>query len=523
MASPVGSFLNIQGPRILEVINKQLTIFAPTFDKVWEDVISSSIGVGRADEMGRDFKILKTFMGSLAGVIEPAGPRADFPIYGDNSNQSLGSKVMLQGLTQTFPSPLGGANAVPYRLGIPMRALITNLLVTLGELSAEANPNIIGTVLAPKFVGFARNLALTMCNYWYVSQNNYYRLTYLAGGSGTGWDKTVDTNTTLMVDTKYSDYAVMRFQVGQRVSFYDSTGATIRSTATGQTVFVCVRSDGLTGKVWFKAEDGNAVSGASFADNDICVMAGSKGSSTTPFSSSPYFTGIAGVNSWLKFGSGGSDNYLLGAERDSSNEIDVTVHPEFKSFLKNMGGDPLTEHELRKILARWHTAKMPYGQYIDTIVMSEGVKMAYLGQKINREYLDRTNKRPSLSNEGDADDMTFMIDGRKYTFYTSPYVDGGTVYGSRRGGGNWKRYTPPDVRGTTRMSEAKADIPFRFVAGAISGTNTNQLPVYDLQGNRVAVTEGSQMPGWLRMQLVPEQAAGLKLTNVGEDRVYSDS
>ena len=85
--------------------------------------------------------------------------------------------------------------------------------------------------------------------------------------------------------------------------------------------------------------------------------------------------------------------------------------------------------------------------------------MAYLGQKINREYLDRTNKRPSLSNEGDADDMTFMIDGRKYTFYTSPYVDGGTVYGFRRGGGNWKRYTPPDVRGTTRMSEAKADIP----------------------------------------------------------------
>ena len=47
-----------------------------------------------------------------------------------------------------------------------------------------------------------------MCNYWYVSQNNYYRLTYLAGGSGTGWDKTVDTNTTLMVDTKYSDYVV---------------------------------------------------------------------------------------------------------------------------------------------------------------------------------------------------------------------------------------------------------------------------------------------------------------------------
>jgi hypothetical protein len=40
------------------------------------------------------------------------------------------------------------------------------------------------------------------------------------------------------------------------------------------------------------------------------------------------------------------------------------------------------------------------------------------------------------------------------------------------------------------------------------------------QANRTFVTEGSQLPGYLRMQLVPEQVCGLKLTNVAEDRIY---
>jgi hypothetical protein len=37
------------------------------------------------------------------------------------------------------------------------------------------------------------------------------------------------------------------------------------------------------------------------------------------------------------------------------------------------------------------------------------------------------------------------------------------------------------------------------------------------------VTQASQMPGRIRMQLVPDQVNGMKLTGITEDRVYMNS
>jgi hypothetical protein len=96
-------------------------------------------------------------------------------------------------------------------------------------------------------------------------------------------------------------------------------------------------------------------------DNVAVVYANSKTQGTNAY------TGIAGINSWLKFGSGTNDNFLLGAERDTGNEIDVTVHPEFKSFGVSSVGT-LTEHKLRQYIRRFHAAKNKYGQTIDCLI-----------------------------------------------------------------------------------------------------------------------------------------------------------
>lgn len=531
MPAPTGSLFNTNSTRIEEIINKSVGIFLPTFDKVWEDTITSNQGVGPAGDMGRDWVIIKTFMGGLTGVIEPGGPGSDFALYGDPSNTAIGSKLFTQGLSRAFPDATQGMNQSTYRLGIPMRSMVTNIMLTLAELQAEATDAFIGQVIAPKMEGFARHISQTLCNYWYVSQNGYYALSTLAGNSGTGWDKTLDTNTTLMVDLTYTNYAIDRFMVGMRVQIYDSTGVTLRQSASmgANTVLVVTAVDEVVGKVYFKGVDGLAVSGMALANTDIIVMATSKGSSTTPFSASPYFTGIAGINSWLKFGdtsgsTASANNCLMGDERVGTaygfdHNINVNVHPEFKSLGYNMGGAPMTEHTLRKLLRRFHAAKGKYGHFIDCLIASDGVWLAYESQKIGRQWYDRTGRLSSSKNEGSQEGFQFEFDGRSYTGYTSTYVESGTIYGIRKAN-NWKRYSPPDPKGVKRFERTEGWNPFKFVAGALTGTGSNQVPIFNVSNNRTFVTEGVQMPGYLRMQLVPNQVTGLKITNCAEDRVY---
>jgi hypothetical protein len=520
MTAPVGSMFGTQSVRIREIINSSIDLFLPTLDPVFRDTIVTAQGVGKASEIGRDLKILKVFMGSMAGVLEQAGPRADFPLYGDPSNTNVGAKVFTQGVSQTFPDPLQGApNPRPYRLGIPMRAMVSNIAMTLGEMTAEATPAVIGEILAPKFEGFGRNISHTICTYFYLNQNDFYKL---AGVSATDFSKTVDTNKAIRF--RPDNLATDRFAVGQRISFYNSAGATIRTAQAGggPTVFIVTRVDELRNIVECRAWDNSDVNNSTVVATDIVVYAGSRGSSAFP-SDATAFTGLAGINSWLKGGSGGNDNFLLGAERDTGNAIDVTVHSEFKSFVHNVGGEPLTEHLLRKIFRRFHAAKKKYGQYVDCMIASDGVWLAYEATKIGRERLDRTGRLSSLNHEGSQEGMSFSFDGREYTGYTSNYIASGEVYGIRKGGNNWKRYVPPSPKGMTKFDRAPEFAPFEFVGSALTGTASNQIPYFDTSGGRNLVTEVVQLPGMLRMQLAPEQPTGIKLTNVAEERLYSDA
>ena len=239
--------------------------------------------------------------------------------------------------------------------------------------------------------------------------------------------------------------------------------------------------------------------------------------------------GIAGINSWLKGGDANGStfsvaNTLLGndADGDATKQINVNSHPEFKSYVKGSVGT-LTEHKLRQYLRGYHRAKEKYGQYIDCLIASDGVWMNYESQKIGQYMLDRTNRLSSVTNEGSQEGFKFTFDGRTYTGYTSNYIEAGTVYGLRKGGTNWKKYVPPSPKGTQKFDKAEAFIPFEFIAPAL-GYSTIKVPITKAatgSGNSL-LTEGAQMPGMLRMQLVPDQPSGIKLTGVSYDKLYGD-
>jgi hypothetical protein len=546
MAAPTGSLFSTQSVRIEEIINKKIGMFLPACDKVWEDMIVSNQSVGPQDSFGRDFLIIKTFMQGLTGVVEPGGPKGDFTLYGDPQNTALGAKLHLQGLSNVFPDATLGANQTPYRLSIPMRSMHTNLMMTLGELQAEATQAFIGEVIAPKLEGFAKHISQTLCNYFYISQNDYYSLGSLGGTTASGTDRPsssddwalTDSNKTIILNVTRSTYAIDRFMIGMRVQFYDSTGATQRTVvgSTSNSTFIVVAVDELSGHLHLKEAGNLALNSTNFVSNlasgDLIVMASSKGNANTPYSASGggYFTGIAGINSWLKGGdTGGStrsaSNTLLGYESAGTNsgysgDINVNIHPEFRSMTYSLAGQPLTEHFMRKLLRRWHAAKGKYGYDIDTLVASDGVWLAYEAQKIGRQYYDRTGKTSTMNNEGSTGDFQIQMDGRTYRGLTSSYIEAGTVYGHKFKG-NWKRFSPPDPKGVKKGERLPAWIPFRFVGAALTGNGSNQIPIFATSANRTFITEGTQLPGFLRMQLVPDQVCGLKLTNVAEDRLYT--
>lgn len=526
--APTGALFDKHSDRIEEVINKNIEVFLPSLDPIWRDTVVTSQGVGPADAIGRDMKILKTYMGSMTGVLEQGEPRGDISLYGDATGTTIGDRLYSQTLAQTWPDPLGGANASVYRLGIPMRSMMSNIMFTLGELQAEAMPAFIGEIVAPKLEGFAKNIAHTMCNYWYLNQNDSYALCQISSGTASGSGPYYYTFTP-------ANNAVDRFYVGQRVDIWDNDSGSpdlddsadglktsTNGTKAGRVEVYVDYVDELKNEVRLVAATAAFASAGGHvapAADDWVLYAGSVNETSNTS------TGIAGINSWLKSGAAGDNNkYLLGVESDNNNRIDVSAHPEFKSFTKSSVGT-LTEHKLRGYLRRFHAAKNKYGQYIDCLVASDGVWLAYEATKIGREILDRTGRLSSISTEGSQDGFTFAFDGRSYTGYTSTYVEDGSVYGIRKGGQNWKRYVPPTPAGFTSFDRAESFIPFNFIASALTGTGSNKLPIYDssASGNRSMVTEGVQMPGVLRMQLVPDQPAGMKLTGVTTEQEFSEN
>lgn len=532
MAAVGSSLFDRHSIQIEEVINKNVDTLLPTLDAAWRDTIVSSQGVGPASAIGRDMRIIKLYRGGLTGVIEQGRNPSynDFVLYGDET-AAVGSKLYTQSATKTWPSALEGPAINTYRLGIGMRAMLTNLAVTMGEMQAEATPAFIGDVIAPKLKGFAQNLSHTLCNYWYMSQNDGYRLCTIADPTVTGVAAGAGPWT---LTFRPDNYAIDRFYVGQRLDILDSANTKNRangSSAGGATrlqLFVSA-VDELRGYVTLTsttynftttatvgAPGGNVTANKAAAAGDWIVYAGS-GSLAQAASGAQTFTGIAGINSWLKFGSGGNDNVLLGAEAEGAGyNIDVTTHPEFKSFAVNNVG-ALTEHKLRQYIRRFHAAKNKYGQTIDCLIASDGVWMAYEAQKIGQYTLERTGRLSNLNNEGSDQGFKFTFEGRTYNGYTSTYIEDGVVYGLKKGGNNWKRYVPPDPKGVQKFSEADSFIPFSFVVPALTGTASTKWPI--LNGSNL--TEAMQMPGMLRMQLVPDQPSGMRLSGVTTDRVWS--
>jgi hypothetical protein len=538
MPTATGNLFDIEANVFEEIINKDVDLILPTLDPAWRDTFVSNQGVFPTNQLGRQWKAIRVLRGTYTGVIDGGTARDDFTLYGEGHTR-WGDKMMLQTIDQTWPDPLEGPKPGSLRLAFGIESMHTNLALSWQELQAEASPAYIGQVIAPIMTGFAKNMAHQLCNFWYTSQSDSYAMCTV-GTASQAWASHPTYTTLYYCEFTTAEYTPNRFYRGQRVDIYaaahtvaesssesgssgehggeiranDSQTLEQRQTAATRYNVLVEFVDELANKVRLVTATDPATwrsgLGHTLTAADKIVPANIKKGGGN-------FTGIAGINTWLKGGSGGDDNFLLGAERDSTDFVDVTIHPEYKSMIAAINA-PLTEPLLLTILRRFHSSKDRYGMGVDCLIASDGVWLEYFRQLVPQFTRERAGRLANITDEGLTEGFTFASDGRSYMGYTSTYIEDGTVYGIKKSGGNWEKIVPPYPSGASTMSEMEGFIPFRFVLPAILNTNQTRALVYQNPASANSatprVTEFVQLPGVVHMNLAPKQPVGIKLTGV---------
>lgn len=528
--STVGQYLNFSAVRIQENLNNRIDSTLPMLDPFFRENFVSSQATFKADMLGRDLLVRKTLMGSYTGVVDQGAASGDMALYGDAYTSTLrADKLFTQGSPATlWPDVTESPHIQPYRLVYPMRSMLANLPMTLGMLTADATPAVIGQIVQPHIAGHGKLIAHTLCNYLYLSQNQSYRLFKISTVSVAA----ADANGVYAITITTDNYAIDRVWTGMRVDILfagcttsvslrrnDTTGTMASQTPSTRVNLVVLRVDEINNQVVLGTlTNPSSFQGGTPVAGDYITHANQRKGAGT-------FTGIAGFNSFIKGGTGGNDNYILGAEAistdgDFSGRIDVTVHPEHLSVTQGSVGT-LTEHILRKYVHLFNRTRRRYGYFIDFLCAPEPVWTGYESTKIGREIINRTGRVASLADEGSDADFEFKLDGRVVKGYSSNYVDSGTLYGHRMGGNNWVRVVAPTGDGMKKDTGQEAFAPFEWVAGALTGTNTTRVPYRNSTGR---LTEMVEMPAWLRMQILADkQLCGLKLTGLSEDRITGNT
>jgi hypothetical protein len=516
-----------------EIINKGIDTFLPMQEPIFYDILKG-MPTGDMSGFGRDMIIRKLYQGGLSGVIEGAQARNQFGLIGDTETGGLidtNNNIRTRGTSQyTFPSAVGQSENTTYGLAIPMRGLTGNIRFNMAEVLAEQNPSFVGQIIAPKLAGWARNISRMLAFYLIASQNDNYRLCAIANrgtiaqiGSSNTWAATMET------DNK----TVRRLAPGMQVDVYqpspllrrnDQQLALANQTPLTRLNVVVSQVDYVTGT--FRLI-GSQAALANVANGDFIVFANTMNANITGTNASLPFMGIAGINSFMKFGGTGFNanrDQLLGAEAVNDGGpfggiINVNSYPQFKSLrYTNVG--VLTEAKLTAYLDKFNEAHDQWGWELDTFIASRGVWRSYANQQVNSFTRERTGQTQNLNSEGIRPGFTFEHEGKTYRGLTSYWVENNTVYGHKFQG-NFVRYSPAALMSSQIAPGADPTAGFELVAPLLTGTGSDRINVTrGVNGGDNLITDAWEHPAILRTQFVPDrQPVGMRLEGVDEYRI----
>ena len=504
MAAPTGSIANVLQNTLPVAIDAGLEHIMAECDPAF-DAITTSMDVVSSN-WGRDYEIKKAFSVGLAGHVQmDANQRR---IYGEPVGSSGRGAFVHSSALSSYPNPRYGANPEPQLKTIGLAALTASLMFTKAEADLAALPNQQGRDIIPKkMMGFMENVAQVAAIHYYTA-HSAAGICAVASVATAGAAATTGFRIILNI----TDGNVYRLRRGMQVDAYPAAlGARRNDTqasAANQTqatrkplVVDYVNYAGQTATLWMPT----AVAAAEI-DNiiatDVLFIANSRADNSTGTTMGTDFFAFNGINTFLI-----NTGTVLG--------INVAHYPEFASLVKT-GSGTLTEQYLRKLLSEFQRSMGPFGYKLDTALTTRGVYNGYLANKIGSERRDRTSQPLNVGNEGTAGKWRVTHDGLDIKFGESDYCTAGHLYITKTASQNWKRYVPPAPAGVSKSNAPKMkNREFEFV-GPELGWNSNKIPFIASDGTP---QDAFSFYGRLRMQMVPDQLPGIKVTDLTEDNL----
>lgn len=491
--SPLEKLSNV----ITEELDPMIVEQFPETDPWWSEVYRTSEGVYNSARIGRDFKVKKTYFGSVSGASRFVDVLHASEDYISTSRQTAAATDF-----HSYPNPQDAVRPHFWQDELQLTRFEGILSTDLNVLQYDALPAAIADYMMELMKG--ASLQVT---------NSYTMAWYRDVGSGSVFYKVNGTPTVssdgLRATFSVDNGKIGRAPIGTRVSIYaqnsdgspDTTnprGATNGSGSTGdfavvdsidwigeQVTLALLR---VAGSTWDFSNTADGIQ-----DNDVVCL---------------WQSPTGGLNALTDFI----------ANSGTVRGMSLTTYPQFKSQIKAVSG-PLTRKVLLGNISKFNEQYRLLGYKVDTGLTTEGVLNTLLINHDSALTFEANGKTLDLSNMGFEGEVAFWYHGKKYRFKTTPNLGNGLLYFLNTANRNWKRYVVPPPKGARSMdAQDKNDRELMWVAPALTGGGI-WSPVYD-PNNGGALTNGLQAPYEAIGQVAPDQIPGIKLTGLTE--TYDD-
>lgn len=471
--------------------------YLPEISPVYKYIVESSIGVQRDTEIGDNWMVNHLYGGSVAGLVAPTNPMGPARYVNSTSGKEyLYSKMLDYGNATgfaPFPTASQSPHAATVKRTLQLHQSVGNFNVPITWMQADTLSATQVKQIGMDIQAVGKLRALVEAQSFFMAANN--TLGQITGASGTtcvGFKLVAGTG------------RVQFFRRGMMIDVWaDYTSAPDwAGTGDGQlnsAVRLIVADIDYVNKTIYVVDPAAGANISAVVTNGSWVTMEASGG----YREMKTF----GLNDWIA-----DSGTIMGAHPTNeaavygSTGLDLDLYREFKSMIANVAG-PLTEDVMNRYFGGYFEAYP--GNSIDTILTTTGVTLKYLqqpGLSPGTFVYDRTNA--GLTYNSGWNEVTYMYNGKRMNWMTSPMCLSGTLYGLNLSKGNIKRYVPPRIGGTDGRigSEVEFLAPLAGLKGIFMVGRTSA-------GAAMQILEA---PFWQYMLIAPVDVRAIKLTGLTE-------
>jgi len=457
-----------------ETIDQGITESLPGICPVASEILKTSKGVVR-DSLGRGWAVKHTYEGALCGTHEWMAATGGATVMDGNNTGT----PMVYAAGRGWPGLSDMSGPALIQRTISLVEGRGNYPIPIEIMQTDLQDAAVGSLVSLTKKNMAKRINLSQVHaFWKLNSQN-------AIGAFTGDGQQINTTTARTLTL--TEGRIRNFYPGLMIRIYsDNNGPDARVGSSDSLIVVAVnylkkqiKVQAVAGtctpqngnKHWLLPRNSNAGTSSATAELSNCVE---------------------GLIDWHK-----ASGTLFGGS------LDLSLFPQFSSINDQTFSGPLTSDHLNLLIGGFNEA---YGMPLDTIIMTNGMQLAFLQNVTDTQQLLRYEVQGAAPKVvGGWAGMGYMYDGKVYKIMTSPCAHTGKLWILKLGDNNYRKYVPPRLPGATSGGEAGAQ-EVEFVGEVLGYAR-------DIFGVPLASTgapsDRLQAPYTVKMQYAPEQVQAI--------------